>query len=92
MNVVSYKAIPALAVFLILTCLQLQGVRCVACSPGRTGPPVGDRCLEGSRGREGSEGSEAGGSGGGCRKGLYCCCLLTSPKIRCQRKCAPRLS
>lgn len=72
------------------TCLELRGVRCVACWPWHTAPPGVGHCLEGSRVGEGSGESEGGGSGG-C-KGQCCCYPPTSLMIRCQRRCAPHLS
>lgn len=73
------------------TCLELRGVHCEACWPGRTAPPGEDRCLEGS-GKEDAGSEDSGGDGrGGCRD-LWCCCLLMSTAIQCRRKCGPRLS
>lgn len=72
------------------TCLELQGVHCAACWPGRTELPAVDHCPEGSREGEGSGDSEGGGSGG-C-KAPCCCYPPTSLMIRCQHRCAPHLS
>lgn len=72
------------------TCLELQGVHCVACWPGHTEPRGVDHCPEGSREGEGSGDSEGDGSGG-C-KAPCCCYPPTSLMIRCQRTYAPHLS